>query len=321
MSSRKRTTVWAVSLLVVSMAGSIFLLNRVDRIRPHEIVDDTLYIASPKLVKHASLGFEGLVACIYWTRAVQYFGHLHFLRNRSYNELAPLLEITTTLDPNLAPAYQFGASFLAPAPPNGAGQPERAIRLMEYGIQHNPDNWHLYYDLGFIYYTELKDYKRAGEVFARGSKVPNAHPFLKILAAVMAEHAEDFATARLLWSAAYESSTETNIRQNALEHLRSIQVDEDVTSLQNAVTQFVNQNGRIPTSLWEVADAEHLKGVPVDPDGVPFELSLDGQVLVANPDDFPFISKGTPPGYKPGPPKFHVKPPAASQGQAQLDIP
>ena len=30
---------------------------------------------------------------------------------------------------------------------------------MEYGIQHNPDNWHLYYDLGFVYYTELKDYK------------------------------------------------------------------------------------------------------------------------------------------------------------------
>ena len=306
MTSRQHTTVCAAGILLVSMIGSVLLLDHVDRVRPRDIVDDTLYIASPKMVKRATLGFDGLVACIYWTRAVQYFGHRHYLREKQYNELAPLLEITTTLDPQLMPAYLFGANFLAPAPPNGAGQPQRAIRLMEYGIQHNPDNWHLYYDLGFIYYTELKDFKKAADAFQRGSEVPEAHPFLKVLAANTAEHAEDFATARLLWSAAYQNSNEANIRQNALEHLRAIQVDEDVTNLQNAVTRFVDKNGRIPTSLWEVASAEHLRGVPVDPDGIPYELSLDGQVLVADPDEFPFIKKGTPPGYKPGPPKFHA---------------
>ena len=25
---------------------------------------------------------------------------------------------------------------------------------MRYGIQNNPNNWRLYYDLGFVYYTE-----------------------------------------------------------------------------------------------------------------------------------------------------------------------
>lgn len=305
MNSRQRTTVCAASVLLVSMVSSIMLLRHVDQIRPREIVDDTLYIASPKMVKRATLGFDGLVACIYWTRAVQYFGHRHLLREGQYNELGPLLEITAALDPQLVQAYLFGANFLAPAPPNGAGQPQRAISLMEYGIKQNPDNWRLYYDLGFIYYTELKDFKKASEAFHRGSQVRDAHPFLKVLAANTAEHAEDFSTARLLWSAAYQNSSEANIRENAMEHLRAIQVEEDVTNLQNAVTRFVQANGRIPTSLWEVASAEHLRGVPVDPDGVPYELSLDGQVLVANPDEFPFINKGTPPGYQPGPPKFH----------------
>ena len=305
MTSRRRTTAFAALILAVSMASSILLLRHIDEIRPREIVDDTLYIASPKLVKRASLGFEGLMACIYWTRAVQYFGHRHYAHQHSYNELAPLLEITTTLDPSLYPAYQFGASFLAPPPSAGAGQPERAIRLMEYGIQHNPNNWHLYYDLGFIYYTELKDFKKAAEAFDEGSKVPNANSLLKVLAAVMAQHAQDFSTARVLWSEAYQSSNEKNIRQNAADHLRALRVDEDVTNLQDAVSRFVGQNGRTPTSMWELAAAEHWRGVPVDPDGAPYELSLDGQVLVANPDDFPFITKGTPPGYKPGLPKFH----------------
>lgn len=305
MRSRQRTTIVASICLVLSLAGSVFLLRGIDDIRPRANIEDALYIDSPKIVKRASLGFNGLMACIYWTRVVQYYGTRHIQHAKTYNELAPLLEIATALDPQLIPAYHFGASFLAPAE-GGAGQPERAIALMEYGIQHNPDNWRLYYDLGFVYYTELKDYKKAAEAFERGSKVPNAHPFLKLLAAQMSEHAGDFATARMLWTATYESSRESNIRENAVEHLRSIRVDEDVTNLQAAVERFQQANGRVPATLWELASAEHLRGIPVDPEGNPYEISADGQILVHNPDDFSFITKGLPPGYRrTGPAKFH----------------
>ena len=127
---RRRTTIIASICLAVSMAACVLLLRHIDQLRPQATIDDALYISSPKMVKRASLGFDGLMACIYWTRTVQYFGHRHYVRSKTYNELAPLLEITTTLDPQLFPAYQFGASFLAPAPPNGAGEPVRAIQLM-----------------------------------------------------------------------------------------------------------------------------------------------------------------------------------------------
>lgn len=308
MTSARRTTVVASACLVVSMTASVLLLRHLDKIRPQATIEDVLYINSPKVVKRASLGFDGLAACLYWTRTVQYFGHRHYDREHTYNELAPLLEITTALDPQLFPAYQFGASFLAPAPPNGAGEPERAIHLMEYGIAHNPDNWQLYYDLGFVYYTELKDYKKAGEVFARGSEIAGAHPFMKVLAAQMAEHAGDFATARMLWTATYQSSSESNIQQNAIEHLRSIQVDEDVSHLQEGVTRFGERTGRLPFSMGELASAEHLPGTPLDPDGNPYILTPEGRVMVDHPENFPFVTKGLPPGYKPSAlPKFHTK--------------
>lgn len=308
MTSPQRATLVASACLGISMAACVLLLRHIDRIRPRATVEDALYFNSPKMVRRTSLGFDGLMACIYWTRTVQYFGHRHFNSERSYNELAPLLEITTALDPQMIPAYQFGASFLAPKPPNGAGQPDRAIQLMEYGIEHNPDDWHLYYNLGFVYYTELKDYRKAAEVFDRGSKVPGAHPFLKVLAAQMAEHAGDFATARLLWSATYDTSRESNIRENALEHLRAIQVDEDVTNLQAAVTRFGDRTGRLPSSMSELVLAEHIPSTPVDPDGNLYKLTPEGRVLVEHPDDFSFITKGTPPGYKPpAKPTFHTK--------------
>jgi tetratricopeptide (TPR) repeat protein len=305
MTSPQRTTAIAATCLTLSMTACVLLLRHIDRIRPQATADDALYINSPAMLKRASLGFDGLMACIYWTRTVQYFGHRHYEHARTYDELAPLLEITTALDPHLIPAYQFGASFLAPQPPNGAGEPVRAIRLMQYGIEHNPDNWKLYYNLGFVYYTELKDYRNAAAIFERGSRAPNAHPYMKIMAAQMATHAGDFETARMLWSATYDTSTESNIRQNAIEHLRAIKVDEDVTNLQAVVTRVGESTGHVPTSMAELAGAEHWRGIPVDPDGNPYQLTPEGQVVVQKPDDFPFITKGIPAGYIPAPPKFH----------------
>jgi len=264
-----------------------------------------LFLNSPKVIKRASLGYDGLAACLYWTRAVQYFGGRHESYAASYNLLAPLLEISTHLDPHLVVAYEFGSTFLASKPPHGAGQPERAIELMEYGIQNNADNWRLYYDLGFVYYMELKDYKKASDAFDRGSRVPNSHPFLKVLAAQMAQHAGEYQTARMLWSATYQTTQDHQIRQNAVEHLRGLRVDEDVEHLQQAITRFAKRTGHPPASMAELAAAEGLPEVPVDPDGHPYKLTPDGRIEVRVPDDFPFATNGLPPGYKPQP-KFHT---------------
>jgi tetratricopeptide (TPR) repeat protein len=308
MKSRRQTTFIAGGCLVISLIMSILILRRVDQIRPQATLDEVLYISSPKVLERASLGYNGLMADIYWTRTVQYFGQRHYRSAESYNLLAPLLEITTHLDPHLLVAYQFGASFLAPKPPSGPGQPDRAVQLIEYGIQNNPNEWRLYYNLGFVYYMELNDYAKAAEAFERGSRVPNAHPFLKLLAAQMAQHAGEYETARTLWIATYQTTRDRHIRSNAVEHLRALQVDEEVTRLQSVVTRFGKRTGRLPSSMSELALAQRLQGIPVDPDGNPYKLTSQGRIVVEHPDDFPFINKGVPPGYKPAPPKFRVQP-------------
>jgi tetratricopeptide (TPR) repeat protein len=306
MKSRPRTTFIAAACLALSLAASVEALRRVDQMRPQATLDEVLYISSPAVLKRASLGYDGLLADIYWTRAVQYFGNRYHNNAKDFNLLAPLLEITTALDPHLLVAYQFGASFLAPRPPNGAGQSDRAIQLMEYGIKNNPNEWRLYYNLGFVYYMELKDYGKAADAFARGSRVPDAHPFLKVLAGQMAQHAGDFETARTLWTATYQTSRDRQIRKNALEHLRALRVDQDVTNLLSAVTRFRQRTGQLPSSISELAAAEGLRGIPLDPDGNSYRLTAEGRILVQDPDDFPFITMGTPPGYKrTRDPKFH----------------
>jgi len=302
--NRSRTvTMTAGILLVVCLAGSAAVLSRVDRLRTGATLEDVLFVSSPKAVKRMSLGYDGLLADIYWTRAVQYFGGRHVARASHYRLLAPLLAITTTLDPHLVVAYEFGANFLAPKPPNGAGMADQAIQLVEYGIRNNPDDWKLYYELGFIYYMDTKDYDRAADAFLRGSKTPNAHPFLKVMAAQMAQHAGDTQMARALWTTTYQSSQDKQIRGNAVAHLRALQISDDVTALQELVGQYGQKTGQLPRSMADLVAANLLPAIPVDPSGRPYKLSPEGLVEVQVPDDFPFIEKGAPAGYKPPAPK------------------
>jgi len=291
--SRRITTGIASALLIVMAAGSVLLLRRVDQLRTGATLEEVLYVSSPKLLKRASLGYSGLLADIYWTRAVQYYGGKQHQNARRYDLLWPLLNITTQLDPHLVPAYLFGGTFLSQKPP---GDPAKAIELVEDGIRNNPDDWHLYYDLGYIYY-DLKDYHRASDAFERGSRVPNAHPFLKILAAQMAQHGGELETARMLWSAAYQTSHEKNLRANAAAHLRAVQADMDVTELERLAEVYRQRTDHFPESFAEMDAAGLIRGIPRDPLGNPYKLTSDGHVLLRNPDDLPFVAKGLPPDY------------------------
>src|SRR5207245_8206309 len=62
----------------------------------------------------------------------------------------------------------------------------------------------------------------SADAFARGSERPGAHPFLKILAANMAQHAGEVETARILWITTFESTHDRQIKYNALAHLRAL---------------------------------------------------------------------------------------------------
>jgi hypothetical protein len=294
-----KVTAAASVLLIISMTASVLLLRSVDQVRSGATLEEFLYISSPALVKRLSLGYQGLVADIYWTRAVQYYGQLHHRGGGRFELLWPLLNITTQLDPHIIPAYQYGATFLTAEPPNGAGTVDKAIQLVEYGIEHNPDEWRLYEDLGFIYYSNLKDYKKAAEVFLRGSKRPNAHPFLGVLAAQAAEHGGERQTAQLLWAAIYETTPDKNIRVTATWHLRALKVDETVTQLNQLVETYRQRNGHLPASFLDMVRAGLLPGIPLDPDGHEYQLESNGRVVVGNPENFPFVEKGLPEGYVP----------------------
>jgi tetratricopeptide (TPR) repeat protein len=287
-----------VVVLLVCLVGQALVAQKVDSLRPAATLEEVLYIPSAKALERMSLGYSGLVADIYWTRAVQYFGGKHGKKSKRYDLLYPLLDITTSLDPHLIPAYEFGSTFLAQKAPQGAGQPEKAVMLLQKGIAQNPDAWKLYFDLGFVYYFETKDYLAASRALQHAAEMPGGNRELAPIAGVLAQHGGDLATSRHLWTMFYNEAKQEQLKKNAARHLVAIDNDELVTVLEAAVADFRQRHGRNPQNWSELIAAGYGRGIPRDPTGEPYKL-VDGRVEVADPDKLPFITKALPKGMEP----------------------
>ncbi|MGB8662905.1 MAG: hypothetical protein WCD34_20945 [Candidatus Acidiferrum sp.] len=267
--------------LLLGFTGIWRLQQRIDgqRTALHQERDD-LALRSGKLVKAMSLEYAPLVADIYWTRAVQYYGDKHARHDANFELLWPLLDVATTLDPNLVVAYRFGSTFLSEPSPRGAGEPERGIEFLERGIKANPDYWRLYEDLGFVYYFDLQDYAKASEAFAEGSKNPKALIWMKVMAAKIAADGESLSTSVFLWNDVYQSTTDPDVKRNALTHLQLLKVEQDCGQLDALAVEFQKRTGRRPVRAGELVQDGLLSRLPLDPMGYAYVFGPDGKAAL-----------------------------------------
>lgn len=244
---------------------------------------DVLYFNSPEMLKRIALGYDSLLADVYWMRSIQYYGRIDEAERRPvrYGNLGTLLEVTTALDPRILAAYRFGAVFLGEPEPVGAGEPHAAVKLLEKGIRQFPDEWHLRFDQGFVYFWYLKDYRKAGEVWLSASKVPGAPDWLPGLAAMGMSKSGAVETARTLWQRQYEEADREDTRQKARKYLETMQVDELRWTLEFFVERYRRRFGSRPSALRGLVTAGYFKRIPVDPSGAPFVYDPStGKVLL-----------------------------------------
>jgi hypothetical protein len=233
---------------------------------------DLLYFSSAAAVRSMALGYDNLLADFYWMRTIQYYGRREEANKRPvrYKNLSTLLDITTTLDPNLMDAYRVGAVFLAEPDPVGAGQPGEALKLLDKGMRAQPLDWRLPYDKGFIYYTFLQDYTRAGETWLAASKLASAPQWMAGLAAMSMSKGGAIEIALALWQRQFQESSRADIRENARNHLLSFQVAKDLWTLEFLLEQFKAAAGAFPQNLQELLRVQKRRCATADPSGVPY---------------------------------------------------
>lgn len=222
-----RSWVWGL-LLGAGLTLSALAQHWLDAQRRPELrAEDALYLTSGEMLKRASLGFDGLLADVYWLRTVLYLGAKLAEQRaagpdfdvREVRLLKPLLEIITELDPHHVAAYRLGGFFLQRA------DAAEALNFIERGIRNNPGEWRLYQDWGFALWQQGR-FREAADAYARGSRASGAPAWLQPLAATLLIKGGDYATARELLLRLYVTSDDEFVKAVCLEQLRRLETQQ-----------------------------------------------------------------------------------------------
>ncbi len=289
---------WSIAAAILLIALAARLQAAHDRRFPAtEQRDEPMYIASPTALRRLTIGFNSLVADVYWIRAIQYYGAAKrrleatganspdpppLLTDTSdYQYLYQLLDTTTSLDPRFNIAYRFGAIFLAEGYPAGPGRPDLAIALLRKGLRENPEKWQYREDIGFVCYWYLHDYRCAADEFVKAADIPGSPSWLRPLAATTLAQGGDRRTSRAMWLSILDSDVDW-LREQAEHRLLQLQALDNIDALQALVDQYKKRTGEPPREWTALIDSGAIRGVPRDPTRTPYVLTSAGQVRLGN---------------------------------------
>jgi tetratricopeptide (TPR) repeat protein len=265
---------WWYAAIAALMAVSVAVQIVRDRgWEPYQPPSGVMWIRSGPLAQRLALGFDNLVADVYWIRAVIYFGGQRRATGAmNFDQLFPLLELVTSLDPHFRMAYRFGAVFLAEEYPGGAGRPDQAVQLLQKGFNRAPERWEYLQDIGFVYYWWVRDYERAAEWFKKAGEIPGSATWLGALAATTLAEGGNRQSSRQLWTQLRDATDVDWLKRNAEHRLQQLDAMDSIDALNRVTEDFAKRRGRPPASWQELATDKQWRGIPADSTGMPFAL-------------------------------------------------
>jgi len=286
--SKRRSEMTLIVIMILGLAGTVTISRLLDSRRSRinaAYEEESLYL-NGNTAKRLALGFNGMVADWYWMRSLQYVGKkvldskqgpmLDNLGNLNLKLLAPLLDTTTTLDPAFIEPYEYAAIILPGI------DTEAAIRITSKGIAANPRSWKLYHQLGYIYW-QRGDYATAAQTYSVGAKIPGAPEWMNAMQAKMSLEGGSRNTAEEIYSRMLEESTDPNVRAMATVRLKQLDSLNQRDLIRKVLVSFKARRNQCPDSWQEIAAVlQTLKfsldkhGSPLDPEGVPYQLSNNG---------------------------------------------
>ena len=285
-------TVAGIVVIAVLMTAVVTLQTVRERWFPQsEPAQQILYVNSPAVVTRLALSYDALLSDLYWIRAIQYYGGTRLAEHagKSYDLLYPLLDLTTSLDPDFNIAYEFGAFFLSEKKPGGPGRSDLAIRLLEKGIAARPDRWQYPYDVGFVHYRD-GDYAEAASWFTRAAETPGAQKegeradvWLRPLAASTLAAGGDTTSSRVLYQQLLKADAAW-LRADAARRLKQLDAIDAIAYLEHLTAEYERRFGDPPPTWDDLVRAGALKRAPLDPEGYQYVLNPWWGIVTLNED-------------------------------------
>jgi tetratricopeptide (TPR) repeat protein len=250
-----------IILLIVSCASFLGLKTITDEIpRAHVPGASIIYIPSGKYLKHATFGYSSLAADLIYVWAIQYYSD-YSIADR-YDHLDHIFSIIAELDPRYLDPYEMGAIIAV----FEARDPYLAFKVLDRGLEKNPDQWIFPYQAGHYAASILKDYELARQYYKRTMEIQGAPDIAKRLFADASFKGMDYQTAWENWREIYETTEDERIKKIASNHLYQVKSAMDIARIEEAIEKYREKFGRVPGNLDQLVRTGFLISVPKDQD-------------------------------------------------------
>jgi tetratricopeptide (TPR) repeat protein len=220
-----------------------------------------IYLPSEKYLKHATFGYSSLIADLIYIWAIQYYGNYTIAER--YDHLDHIFSIIAELDPRYLDPYEVGAIIAV----YEARDPHLAFKVLDRGLEKNPDQWIFPYQAGHYAAINLKDYDLAREYYKKTMAIEGAPAIAKRLYADAAFKDTDFQAAWENWEEVYLTTDDERIKKIAENHLYQVKTAMDLAQLKEAIQRYQQIYGKFPDDLEGLQSAELLDSIPKDLDG------------------------------------------------------
>lgn len=259
---RGAAPVLLVFFLLAAAAGIMALKVATDRIPRAKVPGSSIiYLPSGKYLKYATFGFSSLAADLIYLWSIQYYSN-YAIEDR-FTYLERIFSIISELDPRYTDPYEVGA-LIAVAE---ARDPELALRILDLGLEKNPDQWVFPFEAGHIAQMTLKDFERAQAYYEKCLAIPGAPAFVRRLRANAMFKRGDLETAWATWLEIYDTAPDEEVRKVASNHLYQVKAAIDIADLTDAVTAFQARFNRVPAALDDLVRTGIRSALPKDFDG------------------------------------------------------
>jgi len=262
MSSAGRYAAISTSILILIMGLHLLQLRLDEERTTITKFQRFMYLPQGEHLKIAVLGYQHVVADLLWIQVIQAMGERQVTEDAGH-WIYRAVDVITTLDPKFVRVYEVGGIALATL----VVHIDESNRILEKGIQHNPEVWTLPYLLGFNYYFELHDDAQAADYIAKASRLPKAPEYLASFATRLYVSAREPQVAIDFLAQMYEQTSDENIKRILERRLKEVVVERDLQLLEETISRYRERYKRAPERLEDLVGPGLLRSLPREPFG------------------------------------------------------
>jgi len=250
-----------ILIFVITVGLIMGLQHTINGISRYRVPGSSIiYIPSGKHLKLASFGYSALMADLIYLWAIQYFSNQNIWDR--FENLEHVFSIISELDPQYYDPYDTGSLIAY----YDAKDLELAFRILDLGMEKNPNQWIFPLQAGHYAQMFARDYKRAEKYYKKAMTVKGSPPITRRLYANAVFEQSDYQTAWHNWLEVYETTDDERVKKIASNHLYRTKAAMDIQTLHQAIARYRERHGRFPRELSDLVRAGFLRSVPKDLD-------------------------------------------------------